>query len=176
MIKGNYANIKYFCISNGDGIGTSVFLSGCYFQCRGCQNKSIWNHKCGAELTDKKIDEIVDSLDNKHINHLSILGGEPLDDVNKYSTYRIIRKYKSKKYSNEKKLWIWSGYTWEILKERSLNDSIIEYIINNSDFIVDGKFEEDKKNLDLKYYGSSNQRVIDVKKSLREGNVVTYEK
>ena len=80
---GNYANVKYYCISNGDGIGVSIYLSGCHFHCKGCQNSSIWNYDAGNELTYDVIKKIIRHMaSNKHVNHLSILGGEPLDKKN----------------------------------------------------------------------------------------------
>lgn len=170
-----YAKIKYFCTSNGDGIGTSIYLSGCNFHCKGCFNSSIWDHKVGKPFTDDVIKKVVDSLNNQHINHLSILGGEPLDDINKVSVYKLIHSVKNN-LKDDKKIWIWSGYNFEILLERSKYDAYIDYILHHCDVLTDGQFEIDKKDLSLKYSGSTNQRTIDVQKSLKKGSIILYEK
>lgn len=181
--RGNYAVIKYFCISNGDGLCTAIYLSGCDFHCKGCFNFEIWNHKCGELLTDDVIDGVLDSIKPPYINHLSILGGEPLDDINKHSTYELVYAFRQR-YPNtirgesldhpKKKLWLWSGYKFEILKERAKTDGIINYILNNVDILVDGQFEEDKKDLNLKYAGSTNQRPIMCKQSIKENKLILY--
>lgn len=171
---GNYSNIKYYCISNGDGIGTSVYLSGCHFHCKGCQNSSIWGYNSGSELTYQVIRKIMASLSNEHINHLSILGGEPLDKANLFSSYELVtltRFY----YGNKKKIWLWTGYTLEELEKMANDNELLYYILNNIDYLVDGRYEEDNRDLKRKYSGSTNQRAIDMKKTIKENRIVTLE-
>ena len=172
-MKHYYSRIIYVDTTNGKGIGNTIFLSGCSYHCKGCFNKEVWDYNHGKELTDDVINEFVDKSKKEYINRVSILGGEPLDDFNKYSTYKIIKKI------NEENLkiniWIWSGSLFESLMERSKSDYIIDYILSHTDVLVDGRFDITKLCYGA-FSGSSNQRVIDVKKSLREGNIVTYEK
>ena len=172
-MKHYYSRIIYVDTTNGKGIGNTIFLSGCSYHCKGCFNKEVWDYNHGNELTDDVINEFVDKSKKEYINRISILGGEPLDDFNKYSTYKIIKKINEE--NLKLNIWIWSGSLFESLMERSKSDYIIDYILSHTNVLVDGRFDITKLCYGA-FSGSSNQRVIDVKKSLREGNVVTYEK
>lgn len=176
---GNYSNIKYYCISNGDGIGVSIYLSGCHFHCKGCQNSSIWNYDAGIKLTYEVITNIIKHMiSNEHVNHLSILGGEPLDKKNLFSTYELVRMTKSifnNKFYNEKKIWLWTGYTIEQLWQMSKENVYIDYIINNVDYLVDGQYQDENRDIRRKYSGSTNQRAIDMKKTIKNGEITVLE-
>lgn len=176
---GNYANVKYYCISNGDGIGVSIYLSGCHFHCKGCQNSSIWNYDAGNKLTYEVITNIIKHMiSNEHVNHLSILGGEPLDKKNLFSTYELVRMTKSifnNKFYNEKKIWLWTGYTIEQLWQMSKENVYIDYIINNVDYLVDGQYQDENRDIRRKYSGSTNQRAIDMKKTIKNGEITVLE-
>ena len=172
---GNYANVKYYCISNGDGIGVSIYLSGCHFHCKGCQNSSIWNYNAGNELTYDVIKKIIKHMaSNEHVNHLSILGGEPLDEKNLYSTYELVRLTRLNLH-DEKKIWLWTGYTMEQLWQMAKEDNYIYYIINNVDYLVDGQYQDENRDIRRKYFGSTNQRAIDMKKTIKNGEITVLE-
>lgn len=172
---GNYANVKYYCISNGDGIGVSIYLSGCHFHCKGCQNSSIWNYDAGNELTYDVIVSIIKHMaSNKHVNHLSILGGEPLDKKNLFSTYELVRLTRLHLH-NEKKIWLWTGYTMEQLWQMAKENDYINYIINNVDYLVDGQYQDENRDIRRKYSGSTNQRAIDMKKTIKNGEITVLE-
>lgn len=147
----NIAKIKEYCISNGEGIRTAVFFSGCPHKCKGCFNKELWDYNYGKPFT-KEIEKEIFSTMNKHISGISILGGEPLCDEN-YST--IVDFCKNFKKSFPKKdIWVWTGYTIEELKNNNK-----EEIFNIVDVIIDGRFIEEKKSLNLLWRGSSNQTI-----------------
>ena len=111
---------------------------------------------------------------NKHVNHLSILGGEPLDKKNLFSTYEIVRLTKYHLY-DEKKIWLWTGYTIEQLWQMAKEDDYINYIINNVDYLVDGQYQDENRDIRRKYSGSTNQRAIDMKKTIKNGEITVLE-
>ena len=161
---GRYNKIRREDISNGPGIRVSIFLQGCDFHCKGCFNSNTWNFDGGKDLTLDKIDELISLCKRDYISGLSILGGEPLHSRNAITTAVIAKKFKEN-FPN-KTLWVWTGYLFEDVK----NELAMDYI----DVLVDGQFKEELKNPNLYYCGSSNQRVIDVQKSLQENKVVLY--
>lgn len=169
----NIAKVITSDIANGLGIRLSIFISGCNNHCDGCFNKDLWNFDYGYEYNDNIGNKILDELSKSQYDGISILGGEPLDINNQYEVSNIIKLVKSK-YPN-KNIWIFSGYLYEELQpggKMYISDNITGYILNNIDVLVDGKFDITKKDYRLKFKGSSNQRVIDVKKSIKEGKVV----
>lgn len=162
----NYATIKPLDIANGPGVRTSLWVSGCTNQCKGCFNPETWNFKYGQEFTMNTMKEIVEHLDNPNVNGLSILGGEPLHPRNIETVTDICKTVKRLK--PNKTIWLWTGYDF-------IEDGLIDYpIMQYIDVLVDGKFEEGLKDLRLKYAGSSNQRIIDVSKSLECGCAVKW--
>lgn len=182
----NYAEIKYYDISNGLGVRTSLFVSGCNHHCKGCFNEIAWDFNYGNKFTDETMNDILKSLEPKYIAGLSILGGEPLDPDNINTVIQIIMKVKQK-YPN-KSIWVYTGYNFNdiydlndykyYLYPRHCGKSYNYYkniALNSIDVLVDGKFEEDKKDITLKFRGSSNQRIIDVKQSLLQHKIVEYE-
>ena len=157
-----YNKIRKMDISNGPGIRVSIFMQGCSFHCKDCFNSETWDFKAGKEFNDEVINKVLDLASLPHIVGLSILGGEPMHPNNREGTIKLAKAFK-KRYPN-KDIWVWSGYLFDELKD-------IEgwsYI----DTLVDGRFVLEQANPTLKFRGSSNQRVIDVKKSLEAGNVV----
>ena len=161
MVKMYYGNIKYYDISNGDGVRTSLFVSGCNHHCKGCFNEVAWDFDYGKEFSYNTLKEILDSLTPDYIAGLSILGGEPLDykNINAVSTIvEVVRK----SFPN-KSIWVYTGYTYEELLER--NNLFTSLILNKIDVLVDGKFIEELKDISLKFRGSSNQRIIDMNKT-----------
>ena len=170
-----YADIKKADVANGIGVRISLFVSGCTHHCKGCFNEDAWDFHYGNEFTEKEIDKILDLMDHSYIAGLTLLGGEPLEHVNQQGILPLLRKVKEK--FPDKNIWCYSGYTFEkdilgrMYKEWEETPEILSYI----DVLVDGKFEEDKKDIKLRFRGSSNQRVIDVKKSLKENKTVLFD-
>ena len=162
-----YGNIKYYDISNGDGVRTSLFVSGCNHHCKGCFNEVAWDFNYGKEFSYNTLKEILNSLKPDYIAGLSILGGEPLDykNINAVSTIvEVVRK----SFPN-KSIWVYTGYTYEELLER--NNLFTSLILNKIDALVDGKFIEELKDISLKFRGSSNQRIIDMNKTRELGEI-----
>lgn len=164
-----YNKIRKMDISNGEGVRVSLFVQGCSFHCKNCFNQETWDFNGGKEFTTKEVDKIIKLANKDYIAGLSILGGEPLHPKN-IEEVSILCEYFKSKYP-EKSIWIWSGFKYEDILNRENNYNIFYYI----DVLVDGQFEEDKKDLTLKWRGSSNQRVIDCKKSLAENKIILKE-
>ena len=160
-----YNKIRKMDISNGPGVRVSFFFQGCHFHCKDCFNEETWDFEGGKEFTDKTIDRIMELCSKDYIVGLSILGGEPMHPVNIEGTTKIAKLFKEK-YPN-KTIWVWSGFLFEGLKEKE----VLKYI----DVLVDGQFKTELFDPRLRWKGSSNQRVIDVKKSLKNGKVVLLE-
>lgn len=156
----NYSKIKWYDISNGPGVRTSLFVSGCTHHCKGCFNKVTWDFNYGEKWTKKIEDEFIEHLKKPEIKGLNILGGEPLQQDK-----TLLKLLKRVKDEVKKTIWLWTGYTIEEILQS--NDKLKIFIIEQCDVLIEGRFIESKKNLNLKYRGSSNQRVIDIKESLR---------
>ena len=160
-----YNKIRKMDISNGPGVRVSIFMQGCIFHCEGCFNPETWDFKCGNEFTDETIDEVLRLCEPDHIKGLSILGGEPMHPKNIEATTKLAKEFK-KKYPN-KTIWSWTGFSFEDIKDKE----VFKYI----DVLIDGQFKIDLRNPNLRWKGSSNQRVIDVQKSLKKGEVILSE-
>ena len=171
----NYADIKVADVANGLGVRVSLFVSGCNHHCKGCFNEDAWNFNYGKEFTEETIEEIINDLDNPYISGLSLLGGEPLEYENQKGILPLVKRVKE--VYPDKNIWCYTGFTFDrdvingMCNKWDETKELVSYI----DVIVDGKFEEDKKSLSLKFRGSKNQRIIDVKKSLKDNKVVEYE-
>ena len=161
-----YNKIRKMDISNGPGVRVSVFMQGCSFRCKNCFNTETWDFRGGEEFNDEVIDKVLELAKDDYIKGLSILGGEPLHPNNLKGTTKLAKAFREK-YPN-KTIWVWSGF----LFDRDLKDKpILKYI----DVLVDGRYEDEKHDFRLKWCGSSNQRVIDVQKSLKEDKIVLFE-
>ena len=180
-----YAGIINNDVVNGIGVCVSFWSQGCPHRCPGCHNPNTWDFNSGIEGNDKEIISRVIELIHKNDvqRNLSILGGEPLCSENLEFTYELIEAVK-KEYANNN-IYVWTGYTWEdivvlttdknsILSEDKRNK--LSKIINEIDILVDGRFEKKLRDITLPFRGSSNQRVIDVKQTLKNGEVVLYAK
>ena len=153
-------------ISNGPGVRVSVFMQGCAFHCKNCFNPETWDFKQGKEFTDEIIDKVLELASKDFIVGLSILGGEPMHPNNIEGTTKLAKSFKEK-YPN-KTIWCWSGF----LFDRDLKDKeVMKYI----DVLVDGQYQDELHDFRLKWCGSSNQRVIDVQKSLKENKTVLFD-
>ena len=152
-----YAKIKPNDVANGEGICVSLFVQGCPHRCKGCFNPETWDFDGGFEFTDREMHFILEALvANKVQRNFSILGGEPLAPENRKTVLEIIKEVR--KYYKEIKIYLWTGYKLaEISHEPYIRD-----IISLVDYIIDGPFEEDKKDLTLELRGSSNQKIWDL--------------
>ena len=160
-----YNTIRQLDIANGPGCRVSIFVQGCSFNCPGCFNTVARDFEGGKEFTDQTMELLLELTKPSHISGLSILGGEPLHPQNREEVLRLVRRFKEK--YPDKSVWIWTGYLIEDVFEDLVDSGI--------DVLVDGLFVEDRKDLRLKYRGSSNQRVIDFKETLRTGDIIIYE-
>jgi anaerobic ribonucleoside-triphosphate reductase activating protein len=147
------AKIKKYCISNGEGLRTAVFFSGCKFHCKNCHNSTIWDFNIGKEYNDEIYQEIKESV-NEHIAGLSILGGEPLVEENVQAVTELCKRFKID--FPDKTIWLWTGYNFDDIK----NLEVCQYL----DVIVDGLFIEEEKDINLKWRGSRNQNVYKLTK------------
>lgn len=154
-----YATIKKFDIANGPGVRVSLFVSGCRNRCPGCFNPETWSFTYGQEFTSETLQELVRLYDNPNISGLSILGGDPFEPENIETVYEICKLMKILKPAKD--IWVWTGY--DFLEDGLINLPVMKYI----DVLIDGRFEEDNKDLTLKWCGSTNQRIIDVAESVK---------
>lgn len=161
-----YNKIRKMDISNGPGIRVSIFMQGCTFNCKNCFNKETHDFNGGKEFTDEVIEKVIKLAESDEIKGLSILGGEPLHPKNIEGATKLAKKFKS--VYKDKTIWLWTGF----LFDKNLKDfEILNYI----DVLVDGVYKDELHDFRLKYRGSSNQRVIDVKKSLKEDKIILIE-
>lgn len=170
----HYADIKTADVANGKGVRVSVFVSGCNHHCKGCFNSESWDFNYGKEFNQECIDKVMKELDKPYIKGISLLGGEPLEFKNQEGLLPLVKMAKQK--HPEKDIWCYTGFTFDkdvmdnMCKVNQNTKDLMSYI----DVVVDGKFEEDKKDLKLKFRGSSNQRIINVKESLKSNKVIEY--
>ena len=167
-----YADIKKVDVANGPGVRVSLFVSGCTHKCKGCFNEEAWDFKYGHEYTQKEEDKIIELLKPDYIDGITILGGEPFEYVNQKGILPLLRRIR--KELPNKTIWCFSGYTFDtdILENMCNKYKETKELISYIDVLVDGKFEIDKKNFKLKFRGSSNQRIINVKERLKNNKVI----
>lgn len=161
-----YSQLRNYDVANGPGIRTSFFVSGCTIRCKNCFNEEYQNFNFGNPWTDETTKKILGFLEDENVEGLTILGGEPFD-----SAKDLLEVIKDLREKTEKEIWIYSGYTFEKLIEDPVKKEILEKV----DVLVDGPFVEDLKDLTLAFRGSSNQRIIDLRKTFREGQVNTLD-
>lgn len=162
----NYAVIKPVDVANGPGVRVSLFVSGCTHHCKGCFNAEAWDFSYGQPFTEETQDELLRLLGRDYIEGLTLLGGEPMEPQNQESLLPFIRKVRER--LPEKTVWCFSGYDFEkdILARMIPSSQVTRELVPLFDVMVDGRFVEEKRNLRLKFRGSENQRILDVKKSL----------
>lgn len=165
MILGKYNTIKYNDVANSPGIAVSVYLQGCPHRCKNCHNPETWDFNGGKELTDKIVEDIFKNKINENgiKRSLCILGGEPLCEENLTSVAYLISM--CKQYSKDTPIYIWSGYTIEQLNKMKDKDTILDYILKNIDYLIDGPFIDKERDLTLKMRGSRNQRIINMREN-----------
>lgn len=159
----NYGQIRKYDIANGPGIRTSIFVTGCSLNCKNCFNKEYQNSNFGEKWTDQTTKKVIDYLSKDEVAGLTILGGEPFE-----SAKDLISIIDDIKKQIDKSIWIYSGYIFENLIENPTCKNLLKEV----DVLVDGPFKEAKKDLKLKFRGSSNQRIIDIKESLANDSIV----
>ena len=171
----NYATIKSRDIANGPGVRVSLFVSGCTHRCKNCFNQEAWDFNYGEPFTGETIDRIVELLRPSYVKGLTLLGGEPFDPRNQPAVVELLRKVKAE--LPEKSIWAFSGYLFDrdILPGKLGDPAITREYLSYLDVLVDGPFIEEKKNLSLRFRGSENQRLIDVKKTLATGEIILWE-
>ena len=158
-----YNKIRKMDIADGPGVRVSIFMQGCAFNCKNCFNTETHDFNAGKEFTDDTINRVLELCDNDTIRGLSILGGEPMHPKNIEGTTKLAKKFKE--IFPDKDIWVWSGF----LFDKNLKDKeVLKYI----DVLVDGQYIDELHNPTLKWKGSSNQRVIDVQKSLKSNTIV----
>ena len=166
----NYAVIKKFDIANGAGVRVSLFVSGCRHHCKNCFNKEAWDFSFGKLFDEKVKNEIITALSPDYITGFSLLGGEPFEPENQPDLADLLSEIKQK--LPNKDIWCYTGFLYEdIISGKVGNGETARKMLENIDVLVDGKFMEELKSPDLLFRGSSNQRIIDVKKTLENGSV-----
>jgi len=167
----NYiADYKPFNFVDGEGVRNSLYVSGCLFACKGCFNRAVQSFRYGTPFTQELEEQIMEDLAPEYVQGLTLLGGEPF--LNTEVCLQVVNRTRQT-YGNKKDIWSWSGYTFEELLQDT--DDKLE-LLAKIDILVDGRFELDKKDLNLQFRGSSNQRIIDVKKSLAAGQAIIWKK
>lgn len=172
----HYATIKKCDVANGPGVRVSLFVSGCNHHCKGCFNAEAWDFNYGNEFTKKEEEEVLEALKPDYIKGLSLLGGEPLEPKNQEGLLPIVKK--AKELYPDKPIWCYTGFKFDdqVMNEMSKTNETTKELLKYIDYVVDGKFEEELKNPSLQFRGSSNQRIIDVKETLKENKVVLWDK
>jgi len=176
----NYADYYDCDICNGNSVGMSLFVSGCPIHCKDCFNSDIWDFNSGKEWTPEVEEKFLKLAGRDYIKRISFLGGSPLCDENVKCVSLLIQRLRSE--YPDKQIWVYTGYTWESINSQVTLDSL-DYTIPQMyrkelmdyiDVLVDGPFECEKRDLSLAFRGSSNQRLIDVKKSIKAGEVILW--
>lgn len=168
----NYSTIKKTDVANGPGVRVSLFVSGCTHFCKGCFNSEAWDFNYGAPFTEAVEEEILQALSPAFINGITILGGEPMEEANRFAVLGLLKKVRER--YPEKDIWCFTGYEYEKDLERWIAEgrSEVEELLQVIDVLVDGEFVEEKKNLNLKFRGSENQRLIDLRATRQQGKVI----
>lgn len=175
-----YAQIRSMDISNGEGVGVSLFVQGCDRHCFNCFNSETWDFNGGEEWTEETKNKFMELIDRQYINRISVLGGEPLAEQNLDEVLSLIKEIRIS--FPEKTIWLYTGYEWNQIMSPATTDDLKstiiaeqrKEIISNVDVLVDGEYIDEQKDLSLKFRGSKNQRVIDVRQSLVQNKVVLY--
>lgn len=171
----NYAAIKNCDIANGPGVRVSLFVSGCTHRCKGCFNSVAWDFDYGEDFTQDTCNTILQMLKPDYVKGLTLLGGEPFEPQNQPSIVQLLRQVKQ--VYPQKSIWAFSGYLFDrdILPGKLGPEEITQEFLSYLDVLVDGPYIESLKDSTLRFRGSSNQRLIDVKASLREGSIVLWQ-
>lgn len=180
VISIRYASIRSMDISNGNGIGVALFVQGCHFHCHNCFNPETWDFNGGKEWTEEVKSKFLKLVDRPYIKRVSILGGEPLAEENLDDVLDLVNKIRLSRL--QKSIWLYSGYTWEQLFEDDdfdIQGGICENqtrraIVLSSNVFIDGQYIEPERDITLPYRGSKNQRIINVKKTLENKELILW--
>ena len=176
-----YASIRSMDISNGEGVGISLFVQGCHFHCKNCFNPETWDFNGGKEWTPEVEDKFIELASKPYIKRISLLGGECLSDENLDGVLNLVNKIRL--LMPEKTIWLYTGYTFEqIMKYEYGNkyinnfnvDGLRQIIVSQVDVLVDGRYIDSQRNISKKWCGSDNQRVINIKKSLKQNKIILH--
>ena len=165
----NYEKIDKCSVSNGSGVRTVLWVSGCDIHCRNCQNPQTWDFDSGIPFTEDTMQEILYDLSKPYIKGLTLSGGHPLDPHNAPKVLEIVKRVKM--VFPNKDIWIYTGYVWEDI----IKDDILKEIFKRTDVLVDGAYVDELRDISLAFRGSSNQRIIDVPKSLEQNKVILWQ-
>ena len=170
----NYATIKNCDIANGPGVRVSVFVSGCTRRCKDCFNREAWDFQYGAPFTQETIDQILAYLKPDYICGITVLGGEPFEPQNQPGVLELLRQVRGK--YPKKSVWVFTGYTLDghILSKKLGPWPVTEELLSYIDVLVDGPFLAEEKDLSLRFRGSRNQRLIDLRQTLASGQIVLW--
>ncbi len=170
----NYGEIKKRDIANGIGVRVSLFVSGCRNACKNCFNKETWDFSFGQPFTEETAQAIMEYLKPDYITGLTLLGGEPLEPENQPELFSLTSLVKNK-FPN-KDIWCFTGFTFEELNSENCraNTSFLQPLLRNIDILVDGRYNEEKKNISLQFRGSENQRIIDLPKTYSSGEITLW--
>ena len=168
----NFCNIKNCDIADGVGVRVTLFVSGCTHHCPGCFQPETWNFDYGEPYTQDTEDKLMEMLRPGYIDGLTLLGGEPMEPVNQRELVKLLRRVRAE--LPEKTVWCYSGYTLEsdLLSESRARCEVTDEMLSLMDVLVDGEFIQAKKNISLAFRGSENQRIIDLKETLKRGETV----
>jgi len=170
----HYGEIKKFDIANGRGVRVSLFVSGCTHCCKGCFNPQTWDFSFGTEFTDETEMDIIEALSPDYIDGLTLLGGEPMEPDNQRRLLPLLKIVRE--LYPHKDIWCYTGYTLEtdLLSRSRARCEVTDEVLSYIDVLVDGEFVEELKNISLRFRGSSNQRIIDLQKTLSSGEAVLW--
>lgn len=182
-----YASIRSLDISNGEGVGVSLFVQGCPFHCKNCFNSETWDFNGGKEWTEETKNKFIELINRPYIKRVSFLGGECLAEQNLDEILKLVQEIRIS--FPEKTIWLYTGFEWNQIMNIKVTQSFFscqdleskiqnvlkrQEIIKMCDVVVDGEYIDEQKDLTLKFRGSKNQRVIDVKQSLTQNKVILY--
>lgn len=170
----NYGEIKKCDIANGEGVRVSLFVSGCTHHCKGCFNAETWSFSYGKPFTEETEHLLINLLSKSYINGLTLLGGEPFEPENQRALLPFLKKVKES--LPQKNIWCYTGYTLEkdLFENSRARCECTDEMLKLIDILVDGEFKEYLKDIRLQFKGSSNQRIIDVSKTLKSGDVYLW--
>lgn len=170
----HYGNIKNYDIADGEGVRVTLFCSGCTNRCEGCFQPETWDFCYGKEYTNETEDQLIQMLTNPNIQGLTLLGGDPFEPSNQRTLITLLRRVKQE--LPTKDVWAYTGFVYEqdLLEGQRKHTEVTDEMLSYIDVLVDGPFVIDQKDISLYFRGSTNQRVIDMPKTLKSGNVVIY--
>ncbi len=170
----HYGNIKNYDIADGEGVRVTLFCSGCTNRCEGCFQPETWDFCYGKEYTKETEDQLIQMLTNPNIQGLTLLGGDPFEPSNQRTLITLLRRVKQE--LPTKDVWAYTGFVYEqdLLEGQRKHTEVTDEMLSYIDVLVDGPFVIDEKDISLYFKGSTNQRVIDMPKTLKSGNVVIY--